>query len=458
MNCRRRRSLRRRTHGGRRRAVRGLRPVPVPGLGPKNQVRWQFGVLAPRLVGPTPTVGALVDAHRGARRPGATPPVGAHPVPPGAASHRRVPPDGASSRTPKARRRRATACRGTRPSSTRSTSSRSPLLPLAGAARDLTFAVDWPARTSRLDRATAPSSAAPSTRGDRGRVDRVRADVGRGRRARWCKVRRHGREHDTAGRAWRVRATRPCASRWSPCTRCWPSTTARSCRCSTHRSSPPRRWPAARTTARSRCSSATSAPTWCCRRRSSCTTTRRSRPRARATCSTPPRSTRSSRCACSRSPTRRRPRRAAPTPGRRPSSTGATTCRPSVGPAARRGPVAAPGGASRGAPTSRCRGGTLAVDESFDPCTDTLVIAGRRGQGRAPPCGSSRPVAPTPTTCSSSAWTPPSAGVFNDVDGDEHVAVTLDDDPATEELVWQGRYLYFHPDEVEPLRRAEAGR
>jgi hypothetical protein len=28
--------------------------------------------------------------------------------------------------------------------------------------------------------------------------------------------------------------------------------------------------------------------------------------------------------------------------------------------------------------------------------------------------------------------------------------VTLDDDPATEELAWQGRYLYFHPDEIEP--------
>jgi hypothetical protein len=43
------------------------------------------------------------------------------------------------------------------------------------------------------------------------------------------------------------------------------------------------------------------------------------------------------------------------------------------------------------------------------------------------------------------------AGVFKDVDGDTHVAVTLDDDPATEELIWQGRYLFFHPDEVEPL-------
>jgi hypothetical protein len=42
------------------------------------------------------------------------------------------------------------------------------------------------------------------------------------------------------------------------------------------------------------------------------------------------------------------------------------------------------------------------------------------------------------------------AGVFTDVDGSEHVAVTIDDDPATSELVWQGRYLFFHPDEVVP--------
>ena len=39
--------------------------------------------------------------------------------------------------------------------------------------------------------------------------------------------------------------------------------------------------------------------------------------------------------------------------------------------------------------------------------------------------------------------------VEQDVDGDTHVAVTLDDDPATELLEWQGRYYYFHPDEIE---------
>jgi hypothetical protein len=43
------------------------------------------------------------------------------------------------------------------------------------------------------------------------------------------------------------------------------------------------------------------------------------------------------------------------------------------------------------------------------------------------------------------------AGVFLDVEGSQHIAVTLDDDPARDELLWQGRYLYFYPDEVVPL-------
>ncbi len=41
------------------------------------------------------------------------------------------------------------------------------------------------------------------------------------------------------------------------------------------------------------------------------------------------------------------------------------------------------------------------------------------------------------------------AGVFHDVDGTQQVAVTVDDDPATEALAWQGRYLFFFPDEIE---------
>ncbi|MEJ7583327.1 MAG: hypothetical protein WKF43_04405 [Acidimicrobiales bacterium] len=42
-------------------------------------------------------------------------------------------------------------------------------------------------------------------------------------------------------------------------------------------------------------------------------------------------------------------------------------------------------------------------------------------------------------------------GVFFDVDGEQHVAVVLDDDPAADLHQWHGRYMYFHPDEIEPV-------
>lgn len=42
-------------------------------------------------------------------------------------------------------------------------------------------------------------------------------------------------------------------------------------------------------------------------------------------------------------------------------------------------------------------------------------------------------------------------GVFHDVDGDVHVAVSLDDDPASEMNGWYGRYRYFRPEELDPL-------
>ena len=41
--------------------------------------------------------------------------------------------------------------------------------------------------------------------------------------------------------------------------------------------------------------------------------------------------------------------------------------------------------------------------------------------------------------------------VLSDVDGSVHVAVVLVDDPAAELHDWYGRYLYFAPDELEPL-------
>jgi hypothetical protein len=44
------------------------------------------------------------------------------------------------------------------------------------------------------------------------------------------------------------------------------------------------------------------------------------------------------------------------------------------------------------------------------------------------------------------------AEVVHTVDDDTHVAVTVDDDPAAELMDWHGRYLYFAPDELEPVQ------
>jgi hypothetical protein len=42
--------------------------------------------------------------------------------------------------------------------------------------------------------------------------------------------------------------------------------------------------------------------------------------------------------------------------------------------------------------------------------------------------------------------------VFFDVDGEQHLGVTPDDDEELLEIQrWHGRYLYFAPDEVQPI-------
>lgn len=41
--------------------------------------------------------------------------------------------------------------------------------------------------------------------------------------------------------------------------------------------------------------------------------------------------------------------------------------------------------------------------------------------------------------------------VFADVDDKNYLAVTLIDDPGADLNRWHGRYLYFYPDEVEPV-------
>ncbi|MFF2852763.1 hypothetical protein ACFVT5_41685 [Streptomyces sp. NPDC058001] len=44
--------------------------------------------------------------------------------------------------------------------------------------------------------------------------------------------------------------------------------------------------------------------------------------------------------------------------------------------------------------------------------------------------------------------------VVNDLDGETHLAVVVDDDPGTDVRRDQGRFLYFKPDEVAPLKEA----
>ncbi len=46
--------------------------------------------------------------------------------------------------------------------------------------------------------------------------------------------------------------------------------------------------------------------------------------------------------------------------------------------------------------------------------------------------------------------------VLSDVDGQVHIAVVLVDDPAADMHEWYGRYLYFGPEELEPLDRPSA--
>ena len=45
--------------------------------------------------------------------------------------------------------------------------------------------------------------------------------------------------------------------------------------------------------------------------------------------------------------------------------------------------------------------------------------------------------------------------MHEDVEGNKHVGVVVDDDPAADLHEWYGRYLYFAPDEVEPLETSE---
>ena len=90
------------------------------------------------------------------------------------------------------------------------------------------------------------------------------------------------------------------------------------------------------------------------------------------------------------------------------------------------------------------------VDGAVDPSTDTVHVGDVTiGKGSAVRLRPSRRADAQDLFLA--GMTATVAGVFRDVDGNDHVAVVLDADPAAAELEWQGRYLYFAPDELEPV-------
>ena len=162
---------------------------------------------------------------------------------------------------------------------------------------------------------------------------------------------------------------------------------------------------------------------------------RRSRPRAPVTSSTQPRSTRSSPAGADLD--RRREGRGTRHRSRRPrSSTAATTWRPRCGRACTgRSARSRPGQSTAPTTTRPCRGGTRAVDAAGRPVRPTRLLVGGVEVGT----GTSVRLHPSRRADAHDmffAGRMATVGrVFHDVDGEMHVAVTVDDDPATEALL-----------------------
>ncbi|MEU2060793.1 hypothetical protein [Streptomyces sp. NPDC013455] len=130
----------------------------------------------------------------------------------------------------------------------------------------------------------------------------------------------------------------------------------------------------------------------------------------------------------------------APAPGPAPASAPTLTPAPAPAPAHAPAPPA-------GRPAWWQEGG----DDGLSPATDTVLVGG------VPVGGGSR-VRLCPRGRGADAQdmfldgrTAQVAGVFHDVDGSVHLAVTVDDDPAADLHGWYGRFHYFRPDEVAPL-------
>jgi hypothetical protein len=92
-----------------------------------------------------------------------------------------------------------------------------------------------------------------------------------------------------------------------------------------------------------------------------------------------------------------------------------------------------------------------AADSSVDPDTDAIVIVGVKVAK-----GSRVRLAPRRQAADAQDMflvgrTATVQAVVLDVDGEHHLAVTIDDDPAAELQTAHGRFRYFAPTEVEPL-------
>ncbi|MFI1169341.1 hypothetical protein ACH4UM_38720 [Streptomyces sp. NPDC020801] len=112
------------------------------------------------------------------------------------------------------------------------------------------------------------------------------------------------------------------------------------------------------------------------------------------------------------------------------------------------GPPAGPGGPAAERAAWWQEGG----DDGLSPATDTVLVDGVHVGG-----GSRVRLRPRGRGADAqdmflAGRTAQVAGVFHDVDGSVHLAVALDDDPASELHTWYGRFHYFRPEELEPLR------
>ena len=119
-------------------------------------------------------------------------------------------------------------------------------------------------------------------------------------------------------------------------------------------------------------------------------------------------------------------------------------------------PVTASGvrrGQPRRAATERCRGGTPARTPRSTPrptrCSSTASRSPRAARVRPASRARRRRPGPVPRR----AAPPPCRPCVHDVDGEVHVAVSVDGDPAAELQLAHGRFRYFRPDEIEVIGR-----